>query len=126
MIEVGPMGPGFFIFFQSEETCGAGGGYPDIPHNAVIIYETLPVDTVKKVVKKVRKYKQKTKEVQISPANVDAIVGTMVDVWSQKDMKAKMELHDISQELAILSYRATIRQLINDDDLALILILAST
>ena len=126
MIEVGPMGPGFFIFFQSEETGGAGGGYPEIPHNAVIIYESLPEKTLEKVVDKVRKYKKKTKELQISPANVDAIVETMVDVWSQKDMKAKMELHDISQEIALLSYRATLKQLIDDDDLALILILASS
>ena len=36
-----------------------------------------------------------------------------------------MELHDINQEFAILMYKDTIKQLIEEDSLALILILAS-
>jgi ASC-1-like (ASCH) protein len=112
------MGPGFFVFFQTDDPNEyAGAGHP------VIIYETLPEKTVKRVVKKVKQYKEAKRK--IDKECIDAIVSSMVDTWSQKDMRAKMELYDISQEVAILSYKKTLERLINDDDLALVLILAS-
>ena len=40
-------------------------------------------------------------------------------------MRQKMELHNISQELALLAYENTLKQLLDDDEIALILILAS-
>lgn len=127
MINAGPMGPGFFIFFQ-ETQIEAGSGHPagltDELYNAVIIYESLPVKTVKKLVKKVRKYKEAKKE--LNPENINAIVESMVDTWPKQEMTQSMDEYQLDEELAILSYKATLSQFIFEDDLALILILASS
>ena len=93
-----------------------GSGYP------VVIYETLPVKTLKTLERKVKKYQEKQ---ELTPQAIEAIVETMADTWTQKDMKQKMELHGIDAPTAIESYKQTIKLLINDDDLSLILILAS-
>ena len=106
-------------FFDNSNECEilAGAGYP------VIIYETLPVKTVEKVVKKVEAFKEEEKVV--SKEAIEAITESMAQEWSKEEMRKMMELHDISQEIALLSYKATLRALIMDEDLALILILAS-
>jgi len=117
MIQASSMGPGFFIFFQETEILG-GSGYP-----VVIVYDDLPVKTVKEVVKKVKKYKKAKR--QIDPEAVQAIVESMVDKWPKYEMKAKMEDYGQTEELALLSYRETLRQIVVDDDLAIIFILAS-
>lgn len=107
--------------YDGYNGCGsyAGSGYP------VIIYETLPAETVKTVVKKVKKYQKLEKKKEISPEAIEAIVEAMVDTWKQKDMQQKMETYNLTSERAIESYRQTIKLLINDDDLSLIIILAS-
>ena len=100
------------------ERCGSG-----YPVNPVIIYETIPVETVKKVVKKVEAYKKEEKVV--SPEAINAITESMVEAWSTDEMRKMMELYDISREVALLSYRETLKRLIMDEDLAFVLILAS-
>lgn len=121
-------GPGFFIFFQETEI-SAGGGHPgdvlpgDELYNYVVIYESLPKKTIKKLVRKVRRYKEAKKE--INPEVINQIVESMVDTWPKAEMKREMKFHGLSQDLALLSYRETLRQIINDDDLALLLIFAS-
>lgn len=98
----------------------AGSGYP------VIIYETLPEKTLKTIVEKVKKYQEIEKQELISPEAIEAIAESMADTWKQEEMQGKMKLHGISQERAILSYKKTIESLINnEEDLVLILILAS-
>lgn len=102
--------------------CGsyAGAGYP------VIIYETLPEKTIKKVVKKVREYKEIEQTSVISQQAIDSIVDAMVGDWSQQDMLQKMDVYDLTEDMAIIAYETTIRHLITEDeDLAFLLILAS-
>ena len=107
--------------FDGSNNCAilAGAGYP------VIIYETLPVKTVKNIRKKIVQYQKAEKTTEISKEAKEAIVSTMIDALSKKEIMDKMELFDISREIAIIRYRDTIKQLLNDDDLAIILILAS-
>ncbi len=131
-----PLGPGFFIFFQETETL-AGGGYPKGVYygkqkkgkkhkkqfdflDKLGIYEEIPVKTIKELNEKVKQYKA-----PLNKENVESIVGVMLDTWESDDMKAKMALHKIDQEIAMHMYRNTLKQLIAEDDLALILILAS-
>jgi len=116
------MGPGFLVFFLEDEIY-AGGGTPVIVYHE-IIYDTLPVKTVEKVARKVEKYKEAKRE--LNPENIKAIVDSMVDTWPKAEMLDKMETHHIGKDLAILSYKATLSRLIVDDDLALLLIIAST
>jgi RPA family protein len=112
--------------FDGYQNCigHAGAGHP------WIIYDEIPVKTVKEVAKKVKKYQKKekkTKEVTktISPESIQAIVDVMAESWKQEEMQKKMEHYRISQEVAIESYKQTIRLLIEDEDLSLILIFAS-
>ena len=97
----------------------AGSGYP------VVIYLSLPIETVKKVAKKVRKYQKVEKKKEISPEAINNIIEVMVETWSKDDMQQKMEMYHLTRERAIESYKKTIRLLINDEELSLILILAS-
>ncbi|MEN8171417.1 MAG: hypothetical protein ABFS03_00905 [Chloroflexota bacterium] len=129
MIEFGPsIGPGIFIFFREEIEYAGGieGAEGDVSESEdKRVYETLPLETVKSLEKKVSAYKA-TEKVEILPQeSVESIISTMVDIWPESDMKMKMAEFDLSQELAIIRYRETLRVLINDDDLALILILAN-
>ena len=107
--------------FDGSNNCQimAGSGYP------VIIYHTLPIETVKEVAKKVKKYQKVEKKRVISPEAIKAIVEVMVDTWSKDDMQQKMDMYHITRDRAIESYKKTIRLLIQDEDLSLILILAS-
>ncbi len=95
----------------------AGAGYP------VIIYETLPLETVKEVAEKVQIAKKEEKA--IPPEKLDAIIDEMVDKWAKKDMEQKMREFRQTKEAAIESYRQTLLMLIQEEELALILILAS-
>ena len=107
--------------FDGSNNCQimAGSGYP------VVIYRSLPIETVKKVAKKVRKYQKVEKKKEISPEAINNIVEVMVETWSKDDMQQKMEMYHLTRERAIESYKKTIRLLINDEELSLILILAS-
>lgn len=112
------MGPGFFIFFQGETTLGGGGSV--IAPTGII--SELPVKVVKEVARKVAAYK--AKDIPIDEEVAKSISETMVDRWEKEDMLILMALDGIDERLAILRYKETIRQLVvNDDDLALILIL---
>ena len=120
-----PQGPGFFVFFQTDTTLG-GGGYPD-DDIAELIYQELPQKTVKKLAKKVKKYQKARALPQdkiISKESINAIVDTMVDTWPKYEMLEKMEKYNLDEYNAILAYKNTLKSLF-DDDLALILILAS-
>ena len=132
MIEYGAsIGPGFFIFFREEiEYAGGIEGAEGVDYDAEDedkrIYETLPLETIDRLVKKVEAYKEAEKVEALPPESVESIISTMVDIWPTDDMQAKMLEFDLSQELAILRYRRTLEQLILDDEeLALILILAN-
>jgi len=115
------MGPGFFIFFQVESVAGGGGHPEDII--CELIYDEIPQKTVKKLAKKVEAY-QKAENKPVSAESINAIVETMVDTWPKAEMLEKMEKYDLSEYNAILAYKRTLTNLF-DDDLALILILAS-
>ena len=118
-----PVGPAFFIFFQVDAAAG-GGGMPDIEE---LIYQELSQKTVKKLAKKVKKYQKAQALPQdriISKESINAIVDTMVDTWPKAEMLERMESYDLNEYNAILAYKNTLKSLF-DDDLALILILAS-
>jgi len=108
-----PMGPGFFIFFQD-----ASLGGDDAP--TLIVYDDLPVKTVKKLAKKVKKYAGKKKV--INPADIEAIASSMVDTWERKEVEVKMLQYKIDEQQALAVYKATLEELMSDD-LALLLIL---
>lgn len=113
-----PQGPGFFLFFQVDATAG-GSGSPD----DFFVYEELSQKTVKKLAKKVQKY-QKAEKKAVSQESINAIVETMVDTWPKTEMQEKMEKYNLDEYNAILAYKNTLKSLF-DDDLAIILILAS-
>ena len=128
MIEYGAsIGPGFFIFFREEiEHAGGIEGPEGVEGEDERIYDTLPLETIDRLAKKVEAYKAVEKAEELPPESVESIISTMVDIWPSDDMQAKMLEFDLSQELAILRYRRTLEQLILDDEeLALILILAN-
>ena len=124
MIESTSMGPGFFIFFQETQIEG-GAGIPDYEEAICeLIYQELSQKTVKKLAKKVKRYQKVQKAKPISKEAINNIVETMVDTWPQAEMLEKMERYNLDEYNAILAYKNTLRSLF-DDDLALILILAS-
>lgn len=108
-------GPGFFIFFQETDII-AGAGYP-----VVIIYESLPKKTIRKITKKIKKPKDKAYK-KPSKEAIDKIVQALVKEWPKKELQEKMDFYDLTEEEAILSYEKTLLNLINDD-LALLLIM---
>ena len=111
------MGPGFFIFFQDVSLGGDDAPTPENP--TLIVYDELPTKTVKKLNKKVKKYKASKRE--IDQEAVNAIVDSMVDTWESQDMQLKMDQYKLDEMQAILAYKATLRELLQDD-LALLLI----
>lgn len=121
-----PMGPGFFIFFQDTDlTIKGGSGSPDYEEAICeLIYQEISQKTVKKLAKKVKKYQKAAKVKVVSKESINAIVETMVDTWPQAEMQEKMQNYNLNEYNAILAYKNTLRSLF-DDDLALILILAS-
>ena len=105
-----------------------GGGYP-APHTGprkspYHFLDKISLRAVKECAEKVEAYKEAKKE--INPETIEAIVSSMVDTWPKQEMAEAMELHQMSRDLAILAYKATLSKLIVDDDLALLLIIAST
>ena len=115
--------------FDGSNACidRGGGGYPAAhtgPRKSPYQFlDRLPIRAVKEVAKKVEQYKKESPE--LDQAAIDSIVGAMVDTWPKLEMKEAMEHHGLDEDLAILAYRETLSQLIIDDDLAIILILAS-
>jgi len=114
------------FWYELPEEAAGGSGYP-----TVIIYETLPTKTIKRIIRRVRRYKKTSgaKDSKsprpLSPEHVNAIVEALAEQWPKDEMQHQMQLYKIDERLALLSYKATLRQLINDDDLALLLIFAS-
>lgn len=105
------MGPGFFILFQVDAVAG-GAGLP------VEYYEDIPKKIVKRIIKKIRKIKQSDLEKRRK------VIDEIIDQLPKKEIKQKAEQYQISQDQAVWMYKLTLYQLV-DDDLALILILAS-
>jgi hypothetical protein len=104
-----PMGPGFFILFQVDAVAG-GSGQP--------YYEDIPKRIIKRIIKKIRKIKQPDLEKRRK------VIDEIIDQLPKKEIKQKAEQYQISQDQAVWMYKLTLYQLV-DDDLALILILAS-
>ena len=107
------MGPGWLIFFQQESLGG-----DDAPPT-LVVYDELPKKTVQKLSKKVEKYALEKRV--IDQDAIDEIVNTMVVAWEKKEIQLKMDKYRIDEMQAILAYKATIRELL-EDDLALLLI----
>jgi len=106
-------GPGFFIFFQ-ETGISAGGGYP-------VVFE-IPATATKRVAKKVRAYVKAKKD--INPDAIEKIVESMVESWPKAEMTDFMVKYDLPPQEAMIAFRQGLTVFL-DDDLALILIIAS-
>ena len=117
------MGPGFFIFFHEDIEYSGGIDLYDDEGEDKRVYDTLPQDTIKSLTEKVEAYTQADEA--ITPESVENIISSLVDTWPSEDMQSKMLEFDLSQELAIIRYRRTLRQLIQDEDLAILLILVN-
>ena len=118
------MGPGFFLFFQLEEDEGFGGGAPSTGEGKKKekIYTDIPKDVVKKIAVKVEAFKDTELD---KKETMEAIASSIVEEIEEKHVTVKMKEYGIDEEEALLRFRLTIEALLEDDELALILILAN-
>lgn len=113
-LSLGPMGPGFFIFFQHDVYGG-----DDAP--TLIVYDEIPRKTVETLQKKIKKYEKKKQP--INEKAIKAIVGSMVDALSKEEIERQMQQYRIDEQKAIEVYRNTLMEIM-EDDIAMILIFA--
>lgn len=85
--------------------------------------DKVSLRAVKEVAEKVEAYKEEKRE--IDQEAIQAIVESMVDTWPQPEMRQAMDDNGFDEMEAIAAYKATIAKLIQEEDLALLLILAS-
>ena len=105
---------GLGIQCPGELTSPAGSGYP------VIYYETIPKKTLKQLVRRMARRKEKP---VLTPHAKKLIVEALIAGLPESEIEQKMIQFQITRELAIDYYRITLHQLIEDEDLAIILIL---
>jgi hypothetical protein len=119
MIEIGPMGPGFFIFFRFEEPEG-GAGYPFQP---VIFIEGAEKKLKKQVRRKVKKIQKQERIV-----SKEAIKKITDELIGEVDLQPTIDQYQLEYDEALIRFRIYIEwtiQLIEDEELALILIFAN-
>lgn len=122
MINLGPVGPGFFIFFQQTTDALGGGGYPGNP--IIFVHKREEEQTKKKIRKKVKVLRKKIKHIP-SQELIQKVTEALLDTY--KPEKAA-EKYDFSLEVATRRYEDYIKwyiQFIEDEEIALILIFAN-
>lgn len=104
------MGPGFFIFFREDEIQG-GAGYP-------VYIQEKTVKRVRRIIRKIYKKKKK-----LDKAKIQKIINAMAKEWPEKEVKKAMKKFDVSREIAISNYKKSIKVIINDEEIVIILLL---
>lgn len=123
------MGCGFFIFFQTGRNTPYGVGGDGAEDK---IFDELPAEVVKETHEVYEKYKAagltkdtKTQGGLTYQESLEAIASSITESIEEKHVVAKMEEFKIDEEETLMRFRATITALLEDDELALILIMAN-
>ena len=115
------MGPGFFLLFQTAEDDFIASA-PQATESKKKIYTDVPVDVIKKIEVKVEAFKGTDLD---EKETMEAIASSIVEEIEEKHVTVKMKEYGIDEEEALSRFRLTIEALLEDDELALILILAN-
>lgn len=102
---------------QFPVSTAPGDGFDDLKK-----YYALPLWALEQITEKVQAYVEADEE--ITPEVVTAITESMVDTFPQARIQELMERDQLTEEKVLSGYREQIREVILDDELALILIFA--
>ena len=128
------VGPGWFIFFN---ICDESSGGVSVYGDEDFFYDDIDTETVKELTKKVAVYREarKAEPVEVEAIksdlsgllqdDVDNIVESMAESLSEAKLATRMRQYHLDRQQAIDAYKNTLVRLMNDDDLALLLIFMS-